>query len=344
MAMISCPECGKRISEHAISCHECGYQINVASGAHVQFEESELSKLIGLARRARQSYDNKNAKRFYNQILEKYPDNWEAIFYTVYYDAIECKIMEISSAANSVANCIYNTFTYIEELDDEQEKIKAVNTVIDSSCSIASLFASNANSHYEQFSNTSNAYSECAERVFSAYMIYREIDSAFVAFFPNEKKRLVEFRKLYLDFIEQYSDFIASSDIIIDNLKSQIANDCPEYRHALELSNEIEALESEIYHLDALIENLVVERKPKSVGYGVLFAIYGTGALLFNIHTIIFSSFSFIGFLISVVLIGVSYLLLRKTPSQEIIDENLKKKHEYTAERDKLVEKLNTLL
>ena len=123
MALINCPECGKQVSDRASSCPDCGCPINTTPVVAPQADASkEIEKLIGLARRSREASDSKNAKKQYDQILDKDPGNWEAIFFSVYFEASECKIMEIASAANSVANSIYTSFAAISDLQDESEK------------------------------------------------------------------------------------------------------------------------------------------------------------------------------------------------------------------------------
>ena len=94
MALISCPECVKQVSDRAASCPDCGCPISTTPTVALQADASkELEKLIVLARRSREASDSKNAKKYYDQILDKDPGNWEAIFFSVYFEASECKIM-----------------------------------------------------------------------------------------------------------------------------------------------------------------------------------------------------------------------------------------------------------
>ena len=48
----------------------------------------DVDKLFVLARREKESGDKWKARRYYSQIEELDPSNWEAYFYTLYYDAI----------------------------------------------------------------------------------------------------------------------------------------------------------------------------------------------------------------------------------------------------------------
>ena len=48
----------------------------------------DIDKLFVLARREKESGDKWKARRYYSQIEELDPSNWEAYFYTLYYDAL----------------------------------------------------------------------------------------------------------------------------------------------------------------------------------------------------------------------------------------------------------------
>ena len=206
MAIISCPECGKQISDRAISCPDCGCPINTSPAESAQAAASkELEKLLLLARRAREAADSKNAKKYYDQILIKDPGNWEAIFYSVYFEASECKIIGISSAANSVANSIYSTFAAISDLTDEKEQDSALDTIISSAVAISLLFANGAISHYNNHSSVSGASTECGTRVVCAGNIYEEIENSLKKLFPNKKVKLANHQKNFATYLSKYS-------------------------------------------------------------------------------------------------------------------------------------------
>lgn len=224
MAIISCPECGKQISDRAVSCPDCGCPISAAPVAAPQVSvANEVEKLLVLARRAREGSDSKNAKKYYDQILDKDPGNWEAIFYSVYYEASECKIRDISSAANSVANCMYSTFSAISDLQDEEEQDKALETVTTSAIVIGAMFVSSAVSHYNQFSTVNNAFSECAGRVVSSGNIYSEIEDAYKKVFPNKKSRLATHQKLYASFLSSNSRWYNRT--YLENVYTRLGNE-----------------------------------------------------------------------------------------------------------------------
>ena len=233
MAMISCPECGKQISDRAFSCPNCGCPINAVPAGNTQESAAkEVEKLLVLARRAREGSDGKNAKKYYDQILDKDPGNWEAIFYSVYFEASECKIRDIGSAANSVANCINSTFAAIADLQDEEEQDKALDTVISSALVIATMFVSAAVNHYNQFSTTNNAFGECSSRVVCAKNIYQEIEDGYKKIFPDRKKRLADHQKIYISFLTSNSRWFNNTFLgnMYTRLGTEIKTVYPEFQ------------------------------------------------------------------------------------------------------------------
>lgn len=231
MAIISCPECGKQISDRAASCPDCGCPINTAPVVDAQESiRKEVEKLLILARRARESSDSVNAKKYYNQIQEKDPGNWEGIFFSVYYEASQCKLMNVASAAISVGNCIFSTFSAIGDLPAEEQD-DALKTVQAHAMLIAQMFVSAATNHYNQFSTTNNAFGECSNRVVAAGTIYTEMETSFKKVFPEKKKELADLQKALASFLDNsrrwYNDTYLTSSFT--RLGEEIKTVYPEY-------------------------------------------------------------------------------------------------------------------
>lgn len=76
------------------------------SGSTVKIDTSdEIENLYTLARNARQENNAANAAKYYDMILLKKPNDWEAYFYSTYSKASDCKIGEMISYAQAVQNC-----------------------------------------------------------------------------------------------------------------------------------------------------------------------------------------------------------------------------------------------
>ena len=247
MALISCPECGKQISDRATACPDCGCPINATPAvpapvaAPTESNAEKAAKLLELAHRAKAGGDTKTAKHYYEQIRLLAPDNWEAIFYTVYYEALECKIMNIASAARSVANCLYGTFRAIADLKNDLAITKAIDEVVSASLKAANMFLISASSHHKQFSNTHNAGTEYNNRLTGIEQIYVEIESGLKRVFPDRKKLSAQYQKVLLDFTK--------GDWQAERLKKEIGRVDPTAEKRFALQKKISSLEYRLQHL-----------------------------------------------------------------------------------------------
>ena len=104
-------------------CQSCGTKYSVEEAKKLMVEvgdapipaapvtrsapSSELDNLYTLARRARNDNNSENAKKYYEMILPLDPNSWEANFFTIFYQAMTCKIAEIQSAALSPYSTSY---------------------------------------------------------------------------------------------------------------------------------------------------------------------------------------------------------------------------------------------
>ena len=89
-------------------------------------KSEELKNLYILARRAKEANNSENACKYYNDIVLKDPNSWEANFYLVYYHALNCKKGQIGNEAIDVTNSIESTIKLLIEaigVNDESESI-----------------------------------------------------------------------------------------------------------------------------------------------------------------------------------------------------------------------------
>ena len=166
MKRLTCEMCGSTDivkQDGLFVCQSCGTKYSVeearkmmiegtvdVSGSTVKIDNSdELSNLYQIARRARDDENAENAAKYYDMILVKDPESWEAAFYVVYFKAARCRIMDIKSAANSVRNCEYSVLTLIRDQVPEENQLAAVKEIVFRSALIATLLATSAKSHYD---------------------------------------------------------------------------------------------------------------------------------------------------------------------------------------------------
>ena len=145
MKQLTCEMCGSTDlmkQDGVFVCQTCGTKYSVeeakkmmvegtvdVTGSTVKVDTSdELANLYQLAHRAKIENNIENAAKYYDMILIKDPTSWEAAFYSVYYQALNCKIIQIESSVCSIQNSLDTVFALIScHLTDEGEKRRRVN-------------------------------------------------------------------------------------------------------------------------------------------------------------------------------------------------------------------------
>lgn len=111
---------------------------------------TELANLYELARRAKNNNNSSNAQNYYEQILVKDPSSWEANFYAVYYQSMNCKIAEIGVAASRITNCEKTVFKLIKEnVKNTTEQKIATTEVAKKLISISSMLFTSYKNFYD---------------------------------------------------------------------------------------------------------------------------------------------------------------------------------------------------
>lgn len=195
---VKCPNCGASIqlddSRAEGFCSYCGSKVKLEEAKKLTIQgtvkvdsSDELANLYQIARRAKDSDNSENAAKYYEMILIKDPNSWEANFYTVYFKAMSCKIGEIYNEANNVNNCVKPVLELIKaNVKDPSEQQKAVCEVADRTLQLAQMLYNGALNHFNQFKSVQGQANESSNDLYScgkiAYTlgdeIYANFDSA----------------------------------------------------------------------------------------------------------------------------------------------------------------------
>lgn len=117
-------------------------------------ESDELNKLYQLARRAKEEKNNVNAAKYYNEIVMKDPNSWEATFYASYFQACEYNLNDIVDKLSKLSNCSENVFKLIKEyVTDSEEQRKAVYQVATSIINLSQSASNLALNTYHGYSS-----------------------------------------------------------------------------------------------------------------------------------------------------------------------------------------------
>ena len=165
MKALKCEMCGSNDvvkQEDLFVCQNCGTKYSVEVARKMMIEgtvevkgtvtidsSDELRNLYELARRAVLNDNSENASKYYNQILLKDPNSWEAYFYSVYYTAKACAFDQINIAADSVKNCLFSLLKLIQEsILEDGERLNAIKEITEKVIEIARYFLSVTKKHY----------------------------------------------------------------------------------------------------------------------------------------------------------------------------------------------------
>ena len=207
MNPIKCEMCGSNDvikKDGYYVCEACGTKYTVEEARKLLVEgtvkidnSNRANNLLELARRAKQSNDVDGAAKYYSQVVEIEPNNWEAYFYSIYYRAFGCKIYEISSALDIVTNALAQTFYLIQEhVKDPTEQQKAYKGIGVDCCTISEVFRRTTEDTYKQFPTATGASKERDERLNACVTLVMAVslavDTVFKDYaFANELRKVI---------------------------------------------------------------------------------------------------------------------------------------------------------
>ncbi len=160
--MFVCQVCGTKYSvEEAKKMMNVGEE-SVGVGSVKADTSEELANLYQIARRAKDDDNSENAAKYYDMILVKDPTSWEASFYLVYFQAMQCKIAGIRAAAVSVGNCVQSVLKLIKNnVTSEEKQVEAVKEIAMRCTLIANMLFNGAMNHYNGIDyNIKNNYTQ----------------------------------------------------------------------------------------------------------------------------------------------------------------------------------------
>lgn len=150
MKALICEKCGginlKRNGETFI-CEHCGtsYAINDTERLRVSIDNSEeVQKLFKAARRAKELENYDGAQSYYDQILGKNPDSWEAVFNTVYLRFMQCKIGEIAANALTMQKVLPTIIDVVHDEYSEEQQDAAVKEILSDLVQLSTIFMGGA--------------------------------------------------------------------------------------------------------------------------------------------------------------------------------------------------------
>ncbi len=166
MKALTCEMCGSTnlIKEGGVFvCQSCGTKYSAEEAKRMMVEgvvdvkgtvkvdtSDDLKSLYVIARRAKDSNNIESAVKYYDMILVKNPNSWEATFYTTYYQVMNCTIAQITPSATKMSNCEETVLNLISREVDETERSKIIEEMYERLNTISNmLFSSAIKTHNE---------------------------------------------------------------------------------------------------------------------------------------------------------------------------------------------------
>ena len=327
-------------------CQSCGTKYSVeearkmmvegtvdVSGSTVKVDTSvELANLYQIARRAKDDNNSENAAKYYEMILVKDPTSWEAAFYTVYFKAISCKIIEIQSAAISITNCEKNVLSLIRDNVPETKQYDTVKEVMQRCSLAANMLAGGALKHYEGISPDikANYIEENSNRLCAALDIIYTCGNQIDIIFSTKRdvaKIAADAWKAGIEMQENIKPYLVATRCFgyIDTYSMKIGKYDSEYANNYSYTIKRNRLEAQIKGLNDTISKTPTEQGLNGVAKFVI--TLGAINMLLSILLMVINA-RVNGFSIFMLAIGAGCVLLGVTvlkPDKKVLEQNEKK-------------------
>lgn len=189
MRQLKCEMCGSVDlvkKEGVFVCQSCGTKYSTEEARKLMIDgtvdvqgtvsidnSQRLDNLIQLAQRAKSEGNSKDAQKYYDMILLEDTENWEAVFYHVYFQSTECKIGEIATAAIEAGRAAKSALIILSKGEDK-EYIECATVEIETALANLSTSLINASiNQYAKYREVRGSDSEYIDRVTAVFMMLK---------------------------------------------------------------------------------------------------------------------------------------------------------------------------
>lgn len=184
MNQLTCELCGGNdlVKEGGFFvCQHCGTKYSVEEAKKMMIEgtvsvkvdnSEKMEKIYTLARRARDEGNNANAAKYYQEIVEENPNDWEAAFYSVYCAEQGCTLNHLVTAISRVSSAAQTALELIVEQNPEpsEERTNMLYEIGDNTLKFARLLRTFAHEHYSKYINVNGTWDEFKNRAYQTGM------------------------------------------------------------------------------------------------------------------------------------------------------------------------------
>ena len=201
MKVMKCEMCGSHElvkQDGMYVCQYCGTKYTVEEARKllgtVKIDRTEETEnYLILARRARDSNESINAEKYYGMVLHTDPNNWEAVFFQVYFRAMQSNIMNMAANARSVANNMDISIRLVSEIEKEFTRKATLNSVIDATNDmVVALIKTSLDFYKSKIRRSEHGAGKAYREILMAvYSIFEKLEEALKKYFSNETEKIL---------------------------------------------------------------------------------------------------------------------------------------------------------
>ena len=199
-----CQSCGVKYSVEEVKRIIGGETVEIQGVVKIDSTEW-LNNLRLLARRAKNINNIEDASKYYNDLRVYEPNNWEVVFYSLYFNTMQTTIGNIESAAITMCNGLELVIKLIKTVAKEKQK-EVYTEVSDRVITIGTILDSNSHSYFNSLSYNSVAQQE---------------------YFARRRAAMALIRKMALYLLDEFNDYITTKDFL-SKAKTYIIEEYPD--------------------------------------------------------------------------------------------------------------------
>lgn len=198
-----CQHCSTKYSLEDVKKLIVGGKVEIEGTVKIDNSE-KIEKLYELARCARREESSLTAIKYYEMILLERPNDWEAYFFSIYFQARETKIAYIASWARRVHACLDRVFNLITENSPKEEQDINMRMVAVYTKKISLDLATAALTNYRRMDKSirSHGVKDFEESVTAALSTLNDLGSLLIRK-ATLKDTAIETWKSVISFVEQ---------------------------------------------------------------------------------------------------------------------------------------------
>lgn len=229
-----CQSCGTKYSVEEARKMMTGETVAVEGTVKID-TSSELDNLYEVARRAKDTNNSENALKYYDQILVKDANSWEAQFYVIYFRAMDCKIAEIGSVAASLRDSIVSILELVKNNVDEDKQEETILEIYERCSSVSNLLFNAARNWFREIdSRVQSKFSQqYVNHVFPTAFIMYNLGDGLINLFGGEFTGIAT--RSWIQGIDLHNSYIGmlseknGNKAIIEDYASKIQKYQPDY-------------------------------------------------------------------------------------------------------------------